>query len=612
MKMIASLFEILWEMSLIASIVIGCVLLARCFMHRLPKKYSYMLWLVVLFRLICPVSVSSEFSIFNLAHFRVDWSGATVTEAVTEFPGEDITHTNYIYEDAVVMENYAYETAVHTYTLTELSIPARIRLASGIWFFGVAAILFYSIRMYMKFREKVSGATLLRDNIYECENIPSPFVMGIILPKIYIPYRLTKEEQSYILAHENYHIRRCDHLIKMAAFFMLTVYWFNPLVWVSYILMCRDMEMSCDEKVLSQLGVQIKQDYSTLLLSFAMNKRLNFAGPLAFGETDTGKRVKNVLRFQQPKVWGSVLGVVLLAAVILGCATNEATERVVVEADGVDHNSETEWIDGELINVEVDPVTSNQVEDAVIHNYPATEEAVGIADPEELRFIQDLAIAFCERDGAAINDMVTEEGRAVLEEHFLLETHGDAYSFGWSSPWPMNPDTDWRILSVKDGKAEILFYAWTSDPHISVWRMEVSYEKTDGKYLCMPGEIVYLDAIGSEEEFFMAYPGGAIRGTQMDYETNGMGEALNENAKANRGNMPAYEALFSPDTAAVSLLNLDSEAIRIHPGREDSDENGAKTVEVMFEEGGKTISIKMEQPFGEDGIWIVLATEFFD
>lgn len=584
MKIVTAFFSQILEMSLTAAIVIPAVLVIRSLIGKLPKKYSYYLWAVVLFRLICPVSFSSAFSIFNLCGDKLKQilgrTGVTVPE-VSVFLEENMTVAVHKYAEKDVVYEYVPSSA--DFIPIETSTPMWLQIASILWVIGIAVILFYSIYTYCKFHKTVEKATLLQENIYECENIPSPFVMGIVTPKIYIPYHLDKKEQEYVLAHERYHIKRCDHIIKAVAFGVLTVYWFHPFVWAAFFLACRDMEMSCDEKVLSCLGGEIKQDYSMLLLSFAANRRMSFAGPLAFGESDIGKRVKNVLHFHKPRLWGSVLGVVLLMTAVLGCATdgaeNEAASEIEMELDA-EKNAGSKAIESDT-------------------NHSETEITV----QEELAFIQNWAIAFCNRDGKAIYEMASEESYEMLADTLLLEEHNGEFSFGWSSPWPMDADTDWKIDSIGEGKAVILYYAWTSDPHITVWRSEVSYEKEGDKFQCTPEELEILDAIESAEEFFKAYPQGVFSNTQMDYLANGMGEALNENAKANRGTMPAYEELFSPDTAAKNLLNLSDNVEVQELTSEKSDSGEIAYVSALFPDGF-TLVVEMKHAFGEDGIWI--------
>jgi len=311
MKMITDLFSQIFEMSIIATVVIIAVLLIRFLIGKLPKKYSYYLWSVVLFRLICPVSISSVMSIFNLDGKQL--------RRFLELTDTSLSGGSYLHIENMIAQEV--EEKAHLW----------LQIVSVLWLVGIVAIAFYSICAYYKLHKVVSKATLLRENVYECENISSPFVMGMFTPKIYIPYHLSLQEQDYVLVHEKYHIKRCDHIVKIIIVTVLAVYWFHPLVWMAYFYANRDMEMSCDEQVLNILGDKIKQEYSLLLLSFATNKRMKFSYPLGFGENDTSKRVKNVLHFQKPHIWRNILGIFVFGIVVLGCGTNEATGTVIDE-----------------------------------------------------------------------------------------------------------------------------------------------------------------------------------------------------------------------------------------------------------------------------------------
>ncbi len=329
------------NMSITASYVIVAVMLARVLMGRLPKKYSYWLWTIVGVRLVCPVSVSSVFSIFNLGKFK----GNVTTSGQMTYVPDNIgimakPEVNVGVTSANAVINQVLP-APQMETVTSIN-PMQVWLFVGawVWIIGIAIILICGIVSYIKARKMVSKAVIYSGNrhgvpekikIYECDNIGSPFVLGVIVPKIYVPFRMSETELNYILQHEFYHVRRKDHLIKLLAFVLAAVYWFNPLVWVAHFLFNRDMEMSCDENVLSKLGGAVKKDYSSLLLAFAINRRIGF-GVLAFGEGDISKRVKNVLNFKNPKLWMGIAGIVLVIVLAVCCLTNakEKEESVVI------------------------------------------------------------------------------------------------------------------------------------------------------------------------------------------------------------------------------------------------------------------------------------------
>jgi beta-lactamase regulating signal transducer with metallopeptidase domain len=196
-------------------------------------------------------------------------------------------------------------------------------IGSIIWITGVAILLLYSVISYLKILASVRTATLVKDNIFETDQIATPFVCGFLKPKIYIPISMSEHELSYILLHEQTHIMRRDYLIKPFAFMMLIVHWFNPLMWLSYALMSKDMEMSCDESVVKKMGYQIKGSYSTSLLSLSVSRSGLLTGsPLAFGESNVKARIKNILTYRQPSSWMVAGSMLVIAALVVGCTAN--------------------------------------------------------------------------------------------------------------------------------------------------------------------------------------------------------------------------------------------------------------------------------------------------
>lgn len=213
-----------------------------------------------------------------------------------------------------------------------------IQIGTVLWRLGVLALLVYSLVTYFRLKRRMATAVLLDKHIFESDNIRSPFILGFIKPRIYIPFGLQEQERVYILKHEAYHLKRKDHLIKPLAFVVLAFHWFNPLAWLAFILMAKDMEMSCDEKVLSETGSGIAKDYCTSLLAFAANRRLPSASPLAFGETGIRERVKNILRFKTPKKRVIVFSAAACIIAVAVCATNPIVNGALQET-GEPHGS---------------------------------------------------------------------------------------------------------------------------------------------------------------------------------------------------------------------------------------------------------------------------------
>ena len=332
--MLDRIFMQILDMSLQASAVIGAVILIRLLLKRTPKIFSYCLWSVVLLRLICPISLEAPISLVpNIPSVSEDYTlqdqpigiwdaGMAAYQAVGDAlnGGLGVQH-------------------IHTTELGENGLPKTITASWGevwilfgqyVWLAGMAGLLLYSAVTYVKLRKKLTGALHLRENIYLADHIDSPFVLGVLKPKIYLPSALGEAERGYILAHEQQHIRRLDHIAKLIAYGALTLHWFNPLVWISYYLFCKDMEMSCDEGVIRKMGGHIRADYSASLLNLATGRRILAVTPLAFDEGNPKGRIKNLAKWKKPLPWVIVLSL-LLCLTATGCLL---TDPVTQENDG--------------------------------------------------------------------------------------------------------------------------------------------------------------------------------------------------------------------------------------------------------------------------------------
>lgn len=325
------------NMSITAGYVILAVMIIRLFLRKAPVKYSYMLWSVVAFRLSMPFSFHSVFSLFNLNMFK-----ASVTESTTGIVMQYVPGNIGIMEQQQVnlgleATNQVINNALPQGTSANSVNPMQVAITVGmwIWVLGIAFLAVYSMVTYFRLQKRMENAVLLEKNIFQSDRVQSPFIMGFVEPKIYIPFGLDENALRYVLTHEGYHLKRGDHLIKLFAFLLLTVHWFNPLCWMAYSLMCKDMEMSCDEKVLSG-EENIRKAYSMTLLSFATNRRFPVPSPLCFGETGVKARIKNVLNWKKPKVWVSFLAAVLCIVTVIGCAGNpEEGEQWVTNAEEI-------------------------------------------------------------------------------------------------------------------------------------------------------------------------------------------------------------------------------------------------------------------------------------
>lgn len=373
------LFPIVCNMSLTASVVILAVLAVRLLLRRAPKVFAYALWAVVLFRLLCPVSVTSAVSLMGAlgapAQERTQRTSAVeyvpadimirgTAPAVTQLP-----QTPLLAETGGAVSDAPADTAPAAVPVMSFNEPVFI--LTLIWLAGMVLLLAYSLVSLLRLRRRLVGTVRLRDNIYLADHIPSPFVMGLFRPKIYLPSTLTETERGYILRHEQYHLRRRDHLVKFLSFLALCIHWFNPLVWAAFVLSGKDMEMSCDEAVVRELGEDIRADYSASLLSLATGRRIVAGMPLAFGEGDTGSRIRNLLNWKRPRPWVMAVCAVVCVGLIALCAANPGgTDAADGEENGSWPSVEAYVQDVMLSQTEVSYYTYNA--DGTISSQPRT------------------------------------------------------------------------------------------------------------------------------------------------------------------------------------------------------------------------------------------------
>lgn len=319
-----NIFMTIFNMSVTGSIIIIAVIILRLLLKKTPKMYSYFLWYFPFFRLICPLSFSSFMSFFNLFDTSEIYSGKTfsfipndiVTPEIEQTVSNELTNITGTVSDIVTQ-------AESSFRFAQL-LPYII---VSVWIAGIILILAYSIFSHSGIKATTKTAVKLKDNIYECDNIPSPFVVGLFKPKIYIPFGLSEEEREYIVSHEKHHIIRHDHIKKSIAFLILAVHWFNPACWLGFVLMSRDMEMSCDEKVLEE-NHGIKRQYSASLLSFATGRRFPVPSPLTFSESGAEQRIKNALKWKEPKRWIVCVAVALCFISLFTLASNPNTDEI--------------------------------------------------------------------------------------------------------------------------------------------------------------------------------------------------------------------------------------------------------------------------------------------
>ncbi len=303
--------------SLTAGFIAVAVMLIRLALKKMPKLYSYALWAVVFLRLVCPLTIKTPVSFSPVVQH-------TIPQSIV-YSKNPAIHSGVAVIDSAVNSSLK---SLPPVKIGESINPMQIILSVGtyIWLMGMAALLIYAAISYFRIRSKVKTAIKVRDKVYETDLIKTPFVLGFIRPKIYIPIGLSGNELEYILKHEQTHIKRLDYIIKPLAFLIVVIHWFNPIVWLSYILMSRDMELSADESVMKQCSGDIRGVYANSLLSLSV-KGSGLLSPLAFSETGVKGRIKNVLNYKKPALWISIGAFITVCVLSLLFFTSYASEN---------------------------------------------------------------------------------------------------------------------------------------------------------------------------------------------------------------------------------------------------------------------------------------------
>lgn len=313
------------NMGIAASWLILAVVVLRVILKRAPKRFRLLLWAVVGLRLVLPVSIESALSLIP--------STQTLPEDVMYAAAPELNTGIAALNDAI---NPAF-TAAFAPEPAASANPLQVLLpvASVIWLAGAAAMLLWALVSWLRLRRRVADAVRLEGNMFESERVASPFVLGLIRPRIYLPFGLDEGAREQVLTHERAHIARGDHVIKPLGWLILAVYWYNPLVWLAYALFCRDIELACDERVIRRLPVSGRADYSQALLDLSRPHHGVGACPLAFGESAVKCRVKSVLTYKRPAFW-----LIMLAAVLcIGAAVCFLTDPKAEADDSVQNDS---------------------------------------------------------------------------------------------------------------------------------------------------------------------------------------------------------------------------------------------------------------------------------
>lgn len=328
------------QLSLKSSYVIIFVIFLRFFLKKAPKVFSYALWSIVFVRLIFPFAIESPYSFSKIGN---KISEKILVEESVSLEKNLTTNSKFIERDPSTSNKFEVEkrsgdklvSSEKLNEIKEINTGGSLEKSSFIknnfyflvWIGAIGLILLYSLISTLKLSRKLKGSQHLRENIYINDSLETAFVFSLVSPKIFVPAGLRSDEMTYIIRHEEVHIKRGDHLIKFLAFLITCIHCFNPLVWLAYYLMSLDMELSCDERVVREMGSFIKKDYSNSLLAFSIGRKIFTASPIAFGENNIKVRIKNILNYKKPKTWVVILGILLIAVLAVGCLTEEVKEE---------------------------------------------------------------------------------------------------------------------------------------------------------------------------------------------------------------------------------------------------------------------------------------------
>jgi len=478
-------FFVILDMGYTASFAILAVLFARVLLRRAPKIVSCMLWAVVLFRLVCPVSFTTPVSVLS---FVVPAAGVFSDDVAWMSAGRN----------AGVPGSGGYENPEEAGLVQGVETGGRavkdgsdpdgrtpwpgryygriVQAGTYVWPAGIAVILCCNILSLMRLRRRLVGAVRLEDNIFQSDYINAPFVSGLFRPRIYLPSSLTEDEKGYVILHEQIHIRRKDYLSKLLAFAALTVYWFHPLVWLSFYLYEKDMEMACDEAVIKKAGTDIRSDYCASLLRFATGRKTFELPFAAFGEEEIGGRIRHVLQYRKPGISALVLSAFILALTVVA---------VCGDPKGQGSGDGTDWIDEKTL------APGMVVEDDMVYGYNPQKmeipwlEAYGMVDKAEDVYQMQCAYIVSAADGTLEVDpaeYIDPDNRKRVRELGLTE-----YDMP-SGYMVYNPD-DETVVWKLDENTRYLFIDWGRDfipegygvfPHILTRKEELfrDYLKT--------------------------------------------------------------------------------------------------------------------------------------
>ena len=305
------------NMSISASWLVLAVLILRFVLKKAPKWINVLLWGIVAIRLICPFSFESALSLIPSAE---------------TFPKKIISGPSFDVQSGITPVDNRINDYLGDRYFEGVTVPANngntiMTILTIVWTIGILLLVAYTVISYWRLHREIDTAVRYKDNIFQSENVSSPFVLGLIKPRIYLPFKLDGQDMEHVVAHEQAHIRRKDHWWKPLGFLLLTIHWFNPLMWLAYVLLCRDIELACDEKVIKGLSNEQRADYTQALVACSVNHRMIAACPLAFGEVGVKERVKSVMNYKKPAFWVIIIAVIICVGVAACFLTNPKQDR---------------------------------------------------------------------------------------------------------------------------------------------------------------------------------------------------------------------------------------------------------------------------------------------
>lgn len=407
--MLQQIFLKLLDMSIAAGYCAVFVIIVRFFMKRLPKSYSYVLWALVFVRLLLPTLPESSWSLVpDVGVFKEELKNVEIRademlymeqdggvsiesnhgkdnvalivgneqETVNRIPSTGQTNGYLQKEEVQVEGSFGGEKQIY---ITELEESVDlVELFSFAWLTGIVLLLSYGVFSHISLARRLKCALQCENDIYELQGLPTAFVVGVIKPRIYLPTGLSEEYRHYVVAHEQTHVQRGDLVVKYITYVLVCIHWFNPLMWISCCLMCRDMEMSCDERVLRTLGMEEKKAYSTALLAVASGRKVQSGLPIAFSESNAKKRIANVLNYKKSSFWaGLVIGAGLLILAI-GLLSNPESERerndIVAEKEESTEERDTKVLAEQEISAQREAIMRNDISDRQVLSEKLSQE----------------------------------------------------------------------------------------------------------------------------------------------------------------------------------------------------------------------------------------------